>query len=92
MMSAKNGCSTGVLAAGISDTGRTGGRVLPQHAGLLIDPRAVVPSNSGVMSSIGASTMGCMTVVSAVIIEHMGPAQELTVVERSQGRSLTELA
>ena len=69
----------------ISHIGRIGGgRGLAQCAGL--------PLNSGVVLSTGASTLGCMTVASASLTEHMEPAPELAVAERNQGRILTELA
>ena len=48
-MSARNDCPTGVPAAGMSDAGGTGGRLLTLHAGLLIDAKAVVPSSSKVV-------------------------------------------
>ena len=80
-MSVKNSCPTGVLAAGMSDAGGTGGGVLTLCAGLLIDPGAVVPSSSEEVTEASAS-----------LSEHVGPAPDLAVVERYHGRSLTELA
>ena len=93
MVSLKNGNPAGVPAAGMSDIGRTGGGgVLVQHARLLMDTGAGEPSNSGVVSSAGASALGCMTVMSASLTEHMGRALGWAAVERNQGRSLTESA
>ena len=83
----------GVLAARMSDIGRTGGgRVLAQHTGLFVDTGASEPSNPGVVLPAGASALGCMTVVSASLTEPMRPALGLVVAERSKGRSLTKLA
>ena len=82
-----------VLVAGMSDIGRTGGgRVLAQCAWLLVHAGPRGPLNPGVMLSAGASTLGCMTVASASLTEHMGPMLELAATERNQGRSLTKLA
>ena len=76
------GAPTGVPAARLSHTGRTGGGVLAQCAGLLIDTRAVMPSDSGVVWSDGASALGCMMIVSASLTEHARPAPKLAVVEK----------
>ena len=93
MVSLKNGHPMGVPAAGMSDIGRTGGgRVLAQHAGLLMDAGAREPSNSGVVSSAGASAFSCMTLVCVSLTEHTGPVLGLAVAERYQGRSLTKSA
>ena len=80
-VSAKNGCPTGVLAAGMSDARGNGGGVLTLHAGLLINAGAVVPSSSEVVMEVSAS-----------LTEHVGPAPDLAAAERNHGRSLTELA
>ena len=59
-------------------TGRTGGGDADSTCtGMLIDAGAVVPLSSGVVSSIGASTLGCMIAVSASLTEHVGPASGL---------------
>ena len=71
---------------------RTGCGVLTQHAGLLMDTEAVVPSSSAVVLSVGASILGCIMAVSASLAEHVGPAPDLAVAERNHGRSLIELA
>ena len=80
MSSAKYSCPTGVLPAGMSNPGETGGRILTLCTGLLIDAGAVVPSSSEVVMEVSAS-----------LTEHVGPALDLAVVERNHGRSLTEL-
>ena len=80
-MSVKNGCPTGVPAAGMYDARGTGGRVLNLHAGLLINTGAVVSSSYEVLVE-----------VSALLTEHVGPAPDLAAVERNHGRSLTKLA
>ena len=92
MASVKIGCPTGMLVAGISDIRRSGGRLLTQHTGLLMDAEAVVPLSSGLVSSTGASNLGCMMAVSALLIEHAGPAPNLAIAERNNERSLTESA
>ena len=93
MVSLKIGSPTGVPAIGISVIGRTGeGGVPAWHAGLLVDARASEPSNPGVVSPAEVSTLGCVTVVSASLTEHTGPALGLAAAERNQGISLTELA
>ena len=81
MVSAKNGWPTGVLAAGMSDARGARDRVLTLYAGLHIDAGTVVPSSSEVV-----------TEVSALLTEHVGPAQDLAVVERNHGRNLTKAA
>ena len=79
--SAKNGCPTGVPASQMSYAGETGGEVLTLWAGLLINTGAVAPLSSEVVMEVSAS-----------LIEHVGPALDLAVVERNHGRSLTKLA
>ena len=45
-----------------------------------------------IVLSAEASTPGCMIVVNASLTEHMGPALEVAMAERNQGRSLTKSA
>ena len=93
MVHTKNGNPTGVLVAGMSDMGRAGGgRVLVQHAGLLMDAGAWETMKSGVVLPAGASFPGCMTAVSVLLTEHNGTAPELAAVKRNHRRSLTKLA
>ena len=70
-----------MLAAGISDAERTGGRVLTLCAELLVDAGAVVPSSSEVIMAVSAS-----------LTEHVGPALDLAAEERYHGKSLTKSA
>ena len=65
----------------MSDARVTGGGVLTLCTWLLIDARAVVPSNSEAVIEVSAS-----------LTEHVGPALDLAAVKRNHGRSLTELA
>ena len=72
-VSVKNGCPTGVPAAGMSHARGTGGGVLTLPAGLLIDTRAVVPSSPEVEMEVSTS-----------LTEHVGPAPNLAVVENQK--------
>ena len=79
--SAKNGCSTAVPAARMSDAGETGGRVMYLYAGLLLNAKSVVPSSYEEVMEVSAS-----------LTEHVGPAPDVAVAESNHGRSLTKLA
>ena len=92
VVSLKIGNPVGVLAARISDIGRTGGSgLLAWLAGLLTDAGAGEPSNSGVVFYAEASTLGCIRVMNASLTEHMGPVLGLVVAGRNQGSSLTKV-